>query len=137
MKHANLDERNARLIRMRDRLIEGASKIERSRLNGDAVKRLPGNFNICALKALKESLLLKLIFAGICASSALLVDPVHLDPSHVLLAIGLPHEIAHGSLRISFSDKNTERRCGLYLEVLSRYCILPKRYLSVMGRNYQ
>ena len=116
--YANLDERNARLIRMRDRLIEGASKIERSRLNGDAVKRLPGNFNMCFEGIEGESLLLKLDFAGICASSGSVSTSGSLDPSHVLLAIGLPHEIAHGSLRISFSDQNTEEDVDYILEVL-------------------
>ena len=116
--YANLDERNARLIRMRDRLIEGASKIERSRLNGDAVKRLPGNFNMCFEGIEGESLLLKLDFAGICASSGSACTSGSLDPSHVLLAIGLPHEIAHGSLRSSFSDQNTEEDVDYILEVL-------------------
>ena len=116
--YANLDERNARLIRMRDRLIEGASKIERSHLNGDAVKRLPGNFNMCFEGIEGESLLLKLDFAGICASSGSACTSGSLDPSHVLLAIGLPHEIAHGSLRISFSDQNTEEDVDYILEVL-------------------
>ena len=116
--YANLDERNARLIRMRDRLIEGASKIERSRLNGDAVKRLPGNSNMCFEGIEGESLLLKLDFAGICASSGSACTSGSLDPSHVLLAIGLPHEIAHGSLRISFSDQNTEEDVDYILEVL-------------------
>lgn len=116
--YANLDERNARLIRMRDRLIEGASKIERSRLNGDPVKRLPGNFNMCFEGIEGESLLLKLDFAGICASSGSACTSGSLDPSHVLLAIGLPHEIAHGSLRISFSDQNTEEDVDYILEVL-------------------
>ena len=116
--YANLGERNARLIRMRDRLIEGASKIERSRLNGDAVKRLPGNFNMCFEGIEGESLLLKLDFAGICASSGSACTSGSLDPSHVLLAIGLPHEIEHGSLRISFSDQNTEEDVDYILEVL-------------------
>ena len=116
--YANLDERNARLVRMRDRLIEGASKIERSRLNGDPVKRLPGNFNMCFEGIEGESLLLKLDFAGICASSDSACTSGSLDPSHVLLAIGLPHEIAHGSLRISFSDQNTEEDVDYILEVL-------------------
>ena len=116
--YANLDERNARLIRMRDRLIEGASKIERSRLNGDAVKRLPGNFNMCFEGIEGESLLLKLDFSGICASSGSACTSGSLDPSHVLVAIGLPHEIAHGSLRISFSDQNTEEDVDYILEVL-------------------
>ncbi len=116
--YANLEERNERLIRMRDRLIEGASKIERSRLNGDPVKRLPGNFNMCFEGIEGESLLLKLDFAGISASSGSACTSGSLDPSHVLLAIGLPHEIAHGSLRISFSDQNSEEDVDYILEVL-------------------
>ncbi len=116
--YANLEERNARLIRMRDRLIAGASKIERSHLNGDPTKRLPGNFNMCFEGIEGESLLLKLDFAGICGSSGSACTSGSLDPSHVLLAIGLPHEIAHGSLRISFSDQNTEEDVDYILEVL-------------------
>ncbi len=116
--YANLEERNARLIRMRDRLIKGAATIERSRLNGDPIKRLPGNFNMCFEGIEGESLLLKLDFAGICGSSGSACTSGSLDPSHVLLAIGLPHEIAHGSLRISFSDQNTEEDVDYILEVL-------------------
>ena len=135
--YANLEERNARLIRMRDRLIEGASKIERSRLNGDPVKRLPGNFNMCFEGIEGESLLLKLDFAGICASSGSACTSGSLDPSHVLLAIGLPHEIAHGSLRISFSEQNTEEDVDYILEVLPGIVSYFKRHLPSMGRNYQ
>ncbi|MCI9576496.1 MAG: cysteine desulfurase NifS [Clostridiales bacterium] len=113
-----MEERNQRLTKMRDRLIEGASKIERSRLNGDKTHRLPGNFNMCFEGIEGESLLLKLDFAGICASSGSACTSGSLDPSHVLLAIGLPHEIAHGSLRISFSDQNTEEDVDYILEVL-------------------
>ncbi len=116
--YANLEERNARLIRMRDRLIKGAATIERSRLNGDPIKRLPGNFNMCFEGIEGESLLLKLDFAGICGSSGSACTSGSLDPSHVLLAIGLPHEIAHGSLRTSFSDQNTEEDVDYILEVL-------------------
>ena len=116
--YADLEARNARLTAMRDRLIAGASKIERSRLNGDPVKRLPGNFNMCFEGIEGEALLLKLDFAGICGSSGSACTSGSLDPSHVLLAIGLPHEIAHGSLRISFSDQNTEEDVDYILEVL-------------------
>ncbi len=115
---ANMAQRNARLIKMRDRLIAGALKIERSRLNGDPVKRLPGNVNLCFEGIEGESLLLKLDFAGICGSSGSACTSGSLDPSHVLLAIGLPHEIAHGSLRISFSDQNTEEDVDYILEQL-------------------
>lgn len=113
-----MDARNARLIKMRDRLIDGALKIERSRVNGDRVKRLPGNINLCFEGIEGESLLLKLDLAGVCASSGSACTSGSLDPSHVLLAIGLPHEIAHGSLRISFSDQNTEEDVDYILEVL-------------------
>jgi cysteine desulfurase len=113
-----MDERNARLTRMRDRLIDNALKIERSRVNGDRIKRLPGNINMCFEGIEGESLLLKLDLAGICASSGSACTSGSLDPSHVLLAIGLPHEIAHGSLRISFSDQNTEEDVDYILEVL-------------------
>lgn len=115
---AAMKERGERLAKMRDRLIAGALKIERSRLNGDPVHRLPGNINLCFEGIEGESLLLKLDFAGICASSGSACTSGSLDPSHVLLAIGLPHEIAHGSLRISFSDQNTEEDVDYILEVL-------------------
>ena len=113
-----IEERRERLTKMRNRLIDGASKIERSHLNGDRDKRLPGNFNMCFEGIEGESLLLKLDFAGICGSSGSACTSGSLDPSHVLLAIGLPHEIAHGSLRISFSDQTTEEDVDYILEVL-------------------
>ena len=115
---SNIPERAQRLSSMRDRLIEGALKIERSRLNGDPVKRLPGNVNLCFEGIEGESLLLMLDLKGICASSGSACTSGSLDPSHVLLAIGLPHEIAHGSLRLSFSDENTEEDVDYILEVL-------------------
>lgn len=115
---ATMEERNARLTKMRDRLIAEATKIERSRLNGHPTRRLPGNINLCFEGIEGESLLLKLDFAGICGSSGSACTSGSLDPSHVLLAIGLPHEIAHGSLRISFSDDNTEEDVDYILEVL-------------------
>ena len=110
--------RVARLTKLRDKLIAGASKIDRSHLNGHPTKRMAGNFNMCFEGIEGESLLLKLDFAGICASSGSACTSGSLDPSHVLLAIGLPHEIAHGSLRISFSDQNTEEDVDYILEVL-------------------
>lgn len=113
-----MEKRTARLTKMRDRLIDSALKIERSRVNGDRVKRLPGNINLCFEGIEGESLLLKLDLAGVCASSGSACTSGSLDPSHVLLAIGLPHEIAHGSLRISFSDQNTEEDVDYILEVL-------------------
>ncbi len=115
---ATMDERNKRLRSMRDRLIDGALQIERSRLNGDRAKRLPGNVNLCFEGIEGESLLLLLDLNGICGSSGSACTSGSLDPSHVLLAIGLPHEIAHGSLRLSLSDQNTEEDVDYILEVL-------------------
>ncbi len=94
--------------RLRDKLIEGLSSIPHSVLNGDAVNRLPGNVNMCFEGIEGESLLLLLDSRGIEASSGSACTSGSLDPSHVLLAIGLPHEVAHGSLRLSISEQNTE-----------------------------
>ena len=113
-----MDERNAKLVKMRDRLIDGLLKIERSRLNGDRVHRLPGNVNMCFEGIEGESLLLKLDLSGIAASSGSACTSGSLDPSHVLLSIGLPHEIAHGSMRLSFSDENTEEDIDYILETV-------------------
>ncbi len=105
---SNLEETNARLLKLRDRLIEGLLEIPHSVLNGDREQRLPGNVNICFEGIEGESLLLLLDAKGISASSGSACTSGSLDPSHVLLAIGRPHEIAHGSLRLSLSDENTE-----------------------------
>ena len=113
-----MEERRLRLTAMRDRLIQGILQIPRSRLNGDPVKRLPGNASFCFEGVEGESVLLMLDMQGICASSGSACTSGSLDPSHVLLAIGLPHEIAHGSLRLSFSDQNTEEDIDRILEVL-------------------
>lgn len=104
----NREEKNFLLTQKRDKLIEGLLQIERSRLNGDAKSRLPGNVNVCFEGIEGESLLLLLDAAGICASSGSACTSGSLDPSHVLLAIGLPHEIAHGSLRLSLDTSNTD-----------------------------
>ena len=105
---ATVDERTEKLTKMRNRLIDSLSQIERSRLNGDRDKRLPGNINMCFEGIEGEALLLRLDLKGICASSGSACTSGSLDPSHVLLSIGLPHEIAHGSLRLSFSDETTD-----------------------------
>lgn len=115
-----IDERAERLTKMRDRLIDGVLKIERSRLNGDRVKRLPGNVNFCFEGIEGESLLLMLDLKGVCSSSGSACTSGSLDPSHVLLAIGLPHEIAHGSLRLSFSEQNTEEDIDYILDILPK-----------------
>ena len=105
---AYMEENAKKIARLRDRLIEGLSKIPHSRLNGDREKRVPGTVNFCFEGIEGESLLLMLDMNGIEASSGSACTSGSLDPSHVLLAIGLPHEIAHGSLRLSLSEYNTD-----------------------------
>ncbi|MCD8308824.1 MAG: cysteine desulfurase NifS [Clostridia bacterium] len=116
----NMQENAVRLSAMRDRLIQGLTKIEHSRLNGDRDRRLPGTVNMCFEGIEGESLLLLLDAKGICASSGSACTSGSLDPSHVLLSIGLPHEVAHGSLRLSLSEYNTEEDVEHILE-----CVPP------------
>ena len=104
----NMQKNSKKLIKLRDRLIDGLLKIPYSRLNGDKIKRLPNNVNISFEGTEGESLLLLLDAKGICASSGSACTTASLEPSHVLLSIGLPHEIAHGSLRLTLSAENTE-----------------------------
>ena len=103
----HLDENAAKLTALRDKLIAGLSEIPHSILNGDAVHRLPGNVNFCFEGIEGESLLLLLDDKGICASSGSACTSGSLDPSHVLLAIGRVHDIAHGSLRLTLSEEIT------------------------------
>lgn len=103
-----IDENAEYVSALRDRLIEGLSKIEHSVVNGDVKNRLPGNVNMCFEGIEGESLLLLLDMKGIEASSGSACTSGSLDPSHVLLAIGLPHEVAHGSLRLSICEENTQ-----------------------------
>ena len=105
---AGMEETSARLIKERDKLIEGLGAIEHSALNGDALKRLPGNVNFCFEGIEGESLLLLLDDKGIQASSGSACTSGSLDPSHVLLAIGRVHDVAHGSLRLSIGDDITD-----------------------------
>ncbi len=114
----SLEENAKKVAALRDRLFEGASKISHSRINGDREHRLPGNFSMCFEGVEGESLLLMLDFKGVCASSGSACTSGSLDPSHVLLAIGLKHEVAHGSLRLSLSEYNTEEDVDYILEVL-------------------
>ena len=116
---SEMDEQILWLSSIRDRIItEVLEKIPNSRLNGHPAKRLPGNVNISFEFIEGESLLLLLDMAGICASSGSACTSGSLDPSHVLLAIGLPHEKAHGSLRVSLGKFNTEAEADAFLEVL-------------------
>ena len=104
----HMEANAAHVTRLRDRLIQGLSQIPHSALNGDPVNRLPGNVSFCFEGIEGESLLLLLDSKGICASSGSACTSGSLDPSHVLLAIGRPHEVAHGSLRLSLSGWNTD-----------------------------
>ena len=114
----NIEQRAEYVKKLRDRFIDGALKIERSRLNGDRENRLPGNVNVCFEGIEGESLLLMLDLCGICASSGSACTSGSLDPSHVLLALGLKHEIAHGSLRITINENNTEEDIDYILKKL-------------------
>ena len=115
----NIEEKTKYLKNLREKCIEEIMKnIPDTILNGDTEKRLPGNVNVCFKYIEGESILLMLDQLGICASSGSACTSGSLDPSHVLLAIGLPHEIAHGSLRLSFSKDNTEEEIKYLLEVL-------------------
>ena len=115
---ANIPEKAARISALRDQLIDGLTALPYVRLNGHRTKRLPGNVDVSVRFIEGESLLLRLDLAGVAASSGSACTSGSLDPSHVLLAIGLPHEIAHGSLRLSLSDTTTQEEVDYVLSVL-------------------
>jgi len=120
LAYEQLEENNERLIRLRDRLIKKVfENIDHVRLNGHPTKRLPGNANFCFEYIEGESMLLSLDMEGIAASSGSACTSGSLDPSHVLLAIGLPHELAHGSLRLTLGDFNTEEEVDYVVEKLT------------------
>ena len=114
----NIPEKVEKVTKLRNRLIDGILKIPMTRLNGDRDKRLCGNCNTSILGVEGEFLLLNLDAEGIAASSGSACTSGSLDPSHVLLALGLPHEIAHGSLRLTISDETTEEDIDYILEKL-------------------
>ena len=114
----HIDENAAKVSALRDKLIAGLSRIPHSAVNGDTVHRLPGNVNFCFEGIEGESLLLLLDAKGICASSGSACTSGSLDPSHVLLAIGRPHEVAHGSLRLSLCEWNTQEEVDYMLQVI-------------------
>ena len=114
--NANIDANAEKVSALRDRLIEGLEKIPHSALNGDRTKRLPGNVSFCFEGIEGESLFLLLDAKGICASSGSACTSGSLDPSHVLLAIGRPHEVAHGSLRLTLSEENTQEEVDYIIE---------------------
>ena len=118
--NANIDANAEKVSALRDRLIEGLEKIPHSALNGDRTKRLPGNVSFCFEGIEGESLLLLLDAKGICASSGSACTSGSLDPSHVLLAIGRPHEVAHGSLRLTLSEENTQEEIDYIIEEITK-----------------
>lgn len=115
----NIDANTAKLTTLRNRLIDGLNKIPYSQLNGDAKRRLPSNVNFCFEGIEGESLLLMLDDKGICASSGSACTSGSLDPSHVLLAIGRPHEVAHGSLRLSLGEDATEEEVDYMISAVA------------------
>lgn len=117
---ANLDNYTEHLLPLRNRLIKGLQEIEYSELNGDAVRRLPGTVNFCFEGIEGESLLLLLDDMGVQASSGSACTSGSLDPSHVLLAIGRPHEVAHGSLRLSLDGEITEEEIDYLIQAVKK-----------------
>ena len=115
-----MDQVTPRVTALRDRLICGLSRIPHAVLNGDLTHRLPGNVSFCFEGIEGESLLLLLDDRGICASSGSACTSGSLDPSHVLLAIGRPHEIAHGSLRLTLSRETTQAEIDATVEAVKQ-----------------
>ena len=133
---ANLEANTAKVVAMRERLIAGLSRIPHSALNGDPVNRLPGNVSFCFEGIEGESLLLLLDAKGVCASSGSACTSGSLDPSHVLLAIGRVHDVAHGSLRLSVCHYNTEEEIDHILKVVPEVVQLL-RNMSPVWRDLQ
>ena len=132
----HMDERMARVAAMRDKLIAGLSQIPHCDLNGDRVNRLPNNVSFCFEGIEGESLLLLLDFKGVAASSGSACTSGSLDPSHVLLAIGRVHDVAHGSLRLSLSDDNTDEEMDHILKVVPEV-VQHLRNMSPVWRDLQ
>ncbi len=130
------DGKRARISALRDKLIAGLKKIPHSRLNGDGEKRLAGNVNVCFEGIEGESLLLFLDDEGIMASSGSACTSGSLDPSHVLLAIGVPHEVAHGSLRLTLSEYTTEKEVDYIIEKVPE-AVKRLRDMSPVWRELQ
>ena len=133
---ANMEKNNAKVTALRNKLIEGLSKIPHSALNGDPINRLPGNVSFCFEGIEGESLLLLLDMKGISASSGSACTSGSLDPSHVLLAIGRVHDVAHGSLRLSLSHYNTEEEVDYILEAVPEV-VQTLRNMSPVWRDLQ
>lgn len=133
---ANLDRQAPQVSALRDRLIAGLSQIPHGELNGDAQQRLPGNVNFCFEGIEGESLLLLLDDLGVCASSGSACTSGSLDPSHVLLAIGRPHEVAHGSLRLTIDAQTTAEEVD-YLIATVTQVVAQLRAMSPVWRDLQ
>ena len=133
---SHIDENGAKVTALRDKLIEGLKKSPHSALNGDPVNRLPGNVSFCFEGIEGESLLLYLDANGIAASSGSACTSGSLDPSHVLLAIGRVHDVAHGSLRLSLCHENTEEEVDHILKVVPEVVTLL-RNMSPVWRDLQ
>ena len=132
----HIDENMPKVAALRDKLIRGLSQIPHSALNGDPENRLPGNVSFCFEGIEGESLLLLLDAKGVCASSGSACTSGSLDPSHVLLAIGRVHDVAHGSLRLSLSEYNTEEEVDHILEVVPQV-VQYLRNISPVWRDLQ
>ncbi|MEG2353211.1 MAG: cysteine desulfurase NifS [Clostridium sp.] len=132
----NMEEHNNKMVILREKLINELLKVPHTRLNGPRENRLPGNANICFEFIEGESILLLLDANGIAASSGSACTSGSLEPSHVLLALGLPHEIAHGSLRLSIGDETTEEEVNHVLEVVPQI-IQRLRDMSPLWDNFQ
>jgi len=133
---ANIDTNMPRVAAMRDRVIAALEQIPHSALNGDRVNRLPGNINFCFEGIEGESLLLLLDMKGICASSGSACTSGSLDPSHVLLSIGRVHDVAHGSLRLSLCEYNTDEEVDHILAVVPQV-VQQLRNMSPVWRDLQ
>lgn len=132
----HLEANAAKVTALRDKLIDGLAAIPHAALNGDRDHRLPGNVNVCFEGVEGESLLLLLDDRGICASSGSACTSGSLDPSHVLLAIGRPHEVAHGSLRLSLCEENTEAEVDTMLREIPKV-VEYLRNMSPVWRELQ
>lgn len=133
---ANMEKNSIHIAAMRDELINGLKKIPHSVLNGDEKRRLPGNVSFCFEGIEGESLLLLLDDKGICASSGSACTSGSLEPSHVLLAIGRVHDIAHGSLRLSLSEENTDEEVKYMIEEVTNV-VAYLRSISPIWRELQ
>ncbi|MBR3732890.1 MAG: cysteine desulfurase NifS [Spirochaetales bacterium] len=132
----NMSSNSESIVKLRNRLIDGLSRIEHSALNGDAVQRLPGNVSFCFEGIEGESLLLLLDDKGICASSGSACTSGSLDPSHVLLAIGRVHDVAHGSLRLTITEENTEDEVDYIIKSVEEVVSYLRR-ISPVWRDLQ